>query len=59
MLCCYLIVSIPAFDFLIGIRAGIARSAKEIKIFAIASVIKKYKSIIKKKTIQNSIITKN
>ena len=42
-------VSISSFAFLIGIPVGIARPGKEIEICAITSVIKKYKSIIKKK----------
>ena len=42
-------VSISAFDSLIVIPIRIASSAIGLKIFGIAAVIKKYKSIIKKK----------
>ena len=42
-------VSISAFASLFGIPIGITSSAIGLKICAIASVIKKYKSIIKKK----------
>ena len=41
-------ISIPAFASLIGIPIGITNSAVGLKMCAIASGIKKYKSIIKK-----------
>ena len=40
--------SIYAFAFLVGIPIGIMVSAVKLKIWAISTVIKKYKSIIKK-----------
>ena len=42
-------ILISAFASLIGIAIGITNSAIGLKVFAIAAVIKKYKSIIKKK----------
>ena len=51
-------VSISAFASLIGIPAGIASSAVGIKICTIAAIIKKYKSITKKKD-ANRILSLN
>ena len=51
-------VSISAFASLIGIAAGIASSAVGIKICTIAAIIKKYKSITKKKD-ANRILSLN
>ena len=51
-------VSISAFASLIGIPAGIASSAVGIKICTIAAIIKKYKSITKKKD-TNRILSLN
>ena len=48
-------VKISAFISFVGISAGIVRSAVGIKICAINAVIKKYKSIIKKKKEKNTI----
>ena len=45
-----LIVSISAFDSLVSILIGIAISVVGLKICAIIAGIKKYKSIIKKKS---------
>ena len=42
-------ISISDFASLIGIPIGITSSGKELKIFAVAPVIKKYKSINKKR----------
>ena len=42
-------VSISAFASLVGVLVGIANYAVGINIFAITAVIKKHKSIIKKK----------
>ena len=42
-------ISISAFTFLIGIPVGITSSAIELKICVIATGIKKYMSVIKKK----------
>ena len=42
-------VSVSPFPSLVGIPIGIKSSATELKICAITTVIKKYKSIIKKK----------
>ena len=42
-------ISISAFTFLIGIPVGITSSATELKICVIATGIKKYMSVIKKK----------
>ena len=42
-------ISISAFASLLGISIGITRSVIGLNIFAIAAVIKKYKSLIKKK----------
>ena len=42
-------VSIPAFASIFSVPVGIPSSVVGIKIFVITAVIKKYKSIIKKK----------
>ena len=42
-------ISISAFAYLVGIQIGITSSAIELKICAVTTAIKKYKSIIKKK----------
>ena len=42
-------VSISAFALLLGVPVGITSSAVELKTSALTAVIKKYKSIIKKK----------
>ena len=42
-------ISISDFASLIGIPIGITSSGKELKFFAVAPVIKKYKSINKKR----------
>ena len=54
-------VSISAFALLLGVPAGIASSAVGLKICALISGIKEYKSIIKKKekTRSNSVYGKN
>ena len=42
-------ISISAFAYLVSIQIGITSSAIELKICAVTTAIKKYKSIIKKK----------
>ena len=41
-------ISISAFASLISIPIGVTNSARRLKICAIATIVKKYKSIIKK-----------
>ena len=49
-------ISISAFAYLVGIQIGITSSAIELKICAVTTAIKKYKSIIKKKKKKHSKI---